>query len=116
MPLFRRRNQSTLHRVPVNIVQLLNQFFLRKYVEIIRAGVPECRRESIIRQTRAPPCAAFSGNPLLQDLHNDRDISIVGLADEQMEMPRHDHVADHREFIFLPDLFKDPEEQVSVGR
>src|SRR6266571_4271586 len=32
-----------------------------------------------------------------------------------MDMLRHDHIADHLEFIFLPDLFKDLQEQVSVG-
>jgi hypothetical protein len=32
-----------------------------------------------------------------------------------MEMLRHDHIANDREFIFLPDLFEDVQEQVSAG-
>jgi len=48
-------------------------------------------------------------------LHNHRNISVVGLADEQMEMLRHHHIADDGEFISLPYLFEDLEEQVSAG-
>jgi hypothetical protein len=33
-----------------------------------------------------------------------------------MEMLRHHHIANHEELIFLPDLFKDIQEQVSAGR
>jgi hypothetical protein len=33
-----------------------------------------------------------------------------------MDMLRHDHIANHLEFIFLPDFFKDLQEQVSGRR
>jgi hypothetical protein len=61
------------------------------------------------------PGKALPRHPLLQDLYSYRNISIVGLANEQMEMLRHDHIADHRELIFLPDLIEDLQEQVSAG-
>jgi hypothetical protein len=97
-PLLRRRDQSALHRIPVHIVQFLNDLFLREYVEVIRSGQPECWRKIVIRRARAAPGKALPRHPLLQDLYSYRNISIVGLANEQMEILRHDHVADHREF------------------
>jgi hypothetical protein len=115
-PLFRRRHQTTLHRIPVHIVQFLNDLFLREYVEVIRSGQPECWGKSVIRRARAAPGKALPRHPLLQDLHSHGNISIVGFANEQMEMLRHDHIANHREFIFLPDLFEYLQEQVSAGR
>jgi len=94
----------------VNVVKFLNELLLGEYVEVIRAGVPECRRKSVIRRARAAPGTALPRHPLLQDLHSHGNISIVGLTDEQMEMLRHDHVTDYGKFIFLPDLFEDLEE------
>jgi hypothetical protein len=115
-PQFRRRNQATLYRIPVNVFQFLNELLLGEYIEVIRAGQPECRGKSVIRRARAAPGTALQRHPLFQNLHSHRNIPIVGLTNEQMEMLGHHHVADHGEFIFLPDLFKNPQEQVSAGR
>jgi hypothetical protein len=50
---------------------------------------------------------------LLQNLHGHGNASFVRLSDEQVDMLRHHHVANHLEFIFLTDFFKDIQEQVS---
>lgn len=98
----------------MNVVQFLNELLPGEYVEVIKAGVPECWRKSFIRRTRAASGKALPRHPLFQYLHSHGNISIVGLANEQMEMLRHYHIADHGEFIFLPDLFEYLHEQVSV--
>ncbi len=45
------------------------------------------------------PCTALQRHPLFQNLHRHGNISIVGPADEQMEMLWHHHIADHRKFV-----------------
>ena len=51
---------------------------------------------------------------LLENLHDSPDTSVVGLADKQMNVLRHHHVANYLEFVFVPDFFKDLEEKISA--
>jgi hypothetical protein len=100
----------------VNVVQLLSDFLLAEDVEVIRAGKPEGRRSGVFHETRAASGKALPRHPLLENLHDYRNTSIVRFADKQVDMLRHDHVTNHLEFIFLPDFFKDIQEQVAARR
>ena len=97
----------------MHVVQFLSDFLLAEYVEVIRAGASEVGRSSILRQTGACHGKALVRHALLENLHDYRDTSFVRLTDEQVDMLRHDHVANYLEFIFLTDFFKDVQEQVS---
>ncbi len=97
----------------MHVGQLLRDFLLAEHVEVIRAGIPEGRRIGVLRQTRAASGQALTRYALLQNLHGHGNASFVRLSDEQVDMLRHDHIANHLEFIFLTYFFKDLQEQVS---
>ena len=65
-------------------------------------------RESILQRARATASTTLQQHPLFQNLHRHGNISMIELADEQMKVLRHRHVADYREFIFAPDLVHPP--------
>ena len=71
------------------------------------------------RQTWAT-CALSGGfgalhDRLLQDLHDQRRIAHLRLADQQVEVFWHDHVADDGEVELAPDFFQDTEERIALA-
>ena len=66
----------------MNIVQLLSDFLLAEDVEVIRAGIPEGRLSGVFHETRAASGKALPSYALLENLHDYRNTSIVGLADK----------------------------------
>ena len=95
----------------MDVIELLGDFLLAEDIKVIGAGIPEGQRIAIFHQTRAATGVALLRYALLQDLHDDGNASFVGFSDQQVDMLRHHHVADHRKFILLPGLFKDLQEQ-----
>src|ERR1700736_5991653 len=53
---------------------------------------------------------------LLQHLHDGRWVSTVGLADEQMNMLRHQHIADHHKTVATAYLLQDFEKHIAAAR
>jgi len=97
----------------VDVIELLSDVLLAEDIKVIGAGLPEGQRIAIFHQTRAATGVALLRYALLQNLHDD-GASFVGFSDQQVDMLRHHHVADYLEFIFLPDLLKYLQEQVSA--
>jgi hypothetical protein len=54
-------------------------------------------------------------NTLFENLHGHGDGSFSGLADEQMEVLRHDDVASDDKLIFLSDFLQDCQEQIAAA-
>ena len=52
---------------------------------------------------------------LLQNLHHCRGRSLLGLADEQVNVVGHHHIADHDKEIALPRLFQNLQERARRG-
>jgi hypothetical protein len=49
---------------------------------------------------------------LLENLHDNRGIALLRLADQQMKMPRHHDVSHHGKLIAEAHLLKRPEKQI----
>ena len=93
----------------MHVVQLLRPLLAAPNVEIVEPPLPEtamsCVRD-VLPQTellrgiaRANFSAQAARDPLFQHLNHDRQISLLRLAQQQMNVFRHDDVADHRELI-----------------
>jgi hypothetical protein len=116
-PLFWRFHKAARHRVAMHVIQLLRDLFPAENIEVIETGQPECRWGLVVRIRCAALTALLStalrGYALLQDLHRETNISVVRLANEDVEMLRHHHITDDNEFIPLANFFKDFQEQIS---
>ena len=88
----------------MHILKFLDELPLTPHVEIVEARLPELRQRMIAtRETKTQLWrrhfpAWFTAQParhaLLQDLHDRRGRSFGRLADEQVNVFRHDDVAD----------------------
>ena len=88
-PVLRLRHQSSRHRIPVPITQLLHPLLVRPNVEIIKTALPEGRAfRSLPKQLNLPRIAALglwqqgASRTLLQDLHDGGWSSNLRFADE----------------------------------
>jgi hypothetical protein len=109
----------------VHVIQFLNSLLRAPYVEIVEASLPETARHcsSLVspqRQLIRIPPPAFSSqrtrHALLQSLHHRRWIPHLRLADQQMNVFRHHHVAHQRELVTGPHLIENPQENVPLLR
>src|SRR5271157_1448208 len=95
-PMFRFCDQPALHRIAVNVAQLLDALALRPHVEIVIASLPEV----------CPVTNQTAGNRLLDGLHGAGQRSVLRLADQQMHVLGHDHVTDEIEVVSPSALFQ----------
>jgi hypothetical protein len=54
------------------------------------------------------------GEALFERLHHHRGIAALGLAEQQINVLGHDHVANHHEAVTTPHLFHDFEKQITI--
>ena len=102
-PIPRMRDQISLHRVHVHVVEFLDKLGLTPDVEIVETGLPELRPGVVGVSERKPEllgghsparlAAESARDALLQDLHHDRKSALDRLADEQMNVIGQDDVA-----------------------
>jgi hypothetical protein len=122
-PLFWRFHQSSFHRIPMHIPQLLDVLFCRPYVEVVEACLPECPawrlRGKQIALARVPALALRqqrSRRALLQHLHYGRRIRHLGLGQKKVDVFGHDDIADNDKAIALARLLQNREEAVAAAR
>ena len=96
----------------MHVPQLLYHLFLRKYVEVIGARIPKRRQLSLL--FRPSTSQTFPCHTLFENLHRQRDISIIWLTDERMKVLRHHDITNDEEFILLVDVFKNLKEGISL--
>jgi hypothetical protein len=104
----------------MHIAQFLDPLALGPEVEVIKAGLPDMPR-CVLEQR---PLLRVSASPLLgqqtarktelQSLHNLGRRAILGFAEQQMNVFRHDHVADHHELVASPHPLENLEKQVAA--
>jgi hypothetical protein len=94
-PVLRSFHESTFHRVPVHVSQLLSG--LIRHIEVVVAPLPELRLPSTFQ--------LFRGQ-LLQHLQRSRKRPDARLAYQQMNMLRHEYVPGNHEVIALPRSLK----------
>ena len=88
-----RPHQPSSHRVPVHVLELLHTLALSEYIEVIITCLPEWTMPAATRYRR------------FQRLDADRQRLSARLADQQMHMLRHYHMADYLKTITATDTF-----------
>ena len=114
-------HESSFHGIEVHVIHFLVPLLPGPHVEIVEASLPEAamaRRRRFVPQThlpgwRAPPLAPpyRAGDALLQHLHHGRRSAHPRLADEQMNMFGHHHVAEQREIVSVAHVGQDTQKQ-----
>ena len=107
-------DKFSLHWIHVHVVELLDELGLAPDVEIVEAVLPEPRQglEQIAEgQFQLPGgwppsrlAAQATRHALLQDLHDGGRSALGRLADEQVNVVGHDHVARERESVAVAHL------------
>jgi|HubBroStandDraft_2_1064218.scaffolds.fasta_scaffold42266_3 hypothetical protein len=104
----------------MHIAQLLDPFARRPYVEIIEASLPHvlgADREQFllgINSALTHGLQDATREALFDRLHNTRWIALLRLADQDMNVVGHGHVAYDYEAITLADLFEHCEELIAT--
>ena len=104
----------------MHVSQLFHAFPSCPYVEIVESSLPErgplCfgMEHTALSRARAPLLRRQgTGGALLKNLHDGRRSSDLGLADEQVDMFRHDDVSHDHEAEALAGLFKNLRQTVA---
>jgi len=90
-PILRTCDQSSLHRIAVYVAQLLNPFVFVPHVDVIVTSFPE--------RAATGELPELVRNVLLEHLNRDRRAGAFRLADEQVNVLRHDDIPGHVEFV-----------------
>ena len=120
-------DEAALHRIAVHVAELFDLLFLTPHIEIVKPPLPELSRKIILAaKTETKLRSASSLTPLapklprytlLQHLHHRRGRASGWLADQQVDVLRHHHVANQREAVPLANLTEDLHKHVSrAGR
>jgi hypothetical protein len=100
-PIFRPLDDSGLDRVAVHVAEFFDPLGFGEDVEIVIAGLPN----ELVR--------AGAGEALLKDLNRGPQFLPVGFGYEEMDVVRHEDVAEDVEEVFLASFFDDPLEGVT---
>jgi hypothetical protein len=87
LPIRRLHHQPSLHRIAMDVPQLLHPLRLGEYVEIVIASVPE------------RPLPPLHRNRQLQSLQSPRQHRLFWLAQQKVHMLRHHHISRHNKCI-----------------
>ena len=101
-------------RIGVHVVKFFEHFRAGINVEIIITALPETPQQvSLFRKTQAEltlhtalPCSQAARKSLLEDLDNLRGSNTSTLAEEQVDVFWHDHVADQSEAVASADFLE----------
>ena len=122
VPQLRRSDQPAFHRIPMYVAQLLRALLWVPHYEVVETSLPHVSflqhgaPQAVWpgRRSFAKPTQEFAREALLEDLHHDRRGVVVGFADQEVNVFRHDHVADHYGTISDAGLFEDAEEKIAA--
>src|ERR1035437_2072549 len=106
-PIVRTLHQTPLHRITVDVTQLLDPLGLTPNIKVVIARLPQ---QTALRRTQA------TRDVLLEDLQRDRKLGPFRFADQQMNVFGHDHVPGEVESIPLPRLLEGLLEDVAGPR
>jgi len=81
-------------------------------VGFVQASIPQTALCADL--VRPPSRQNCSRETLLQHLHHGGRISFLRLAQQQVDMFRHNHVTDHDEMVASPNLFQDFQKQIAT--
>ena len=104
----------------MHIAQLLHPLALTPHIEIVETMLPDVLRVSakeVLLEASAPLGQSPQyppREPLFDRLHDPGRIILLRFADQQMNVLRHDYIADHDEAIALPNLFEDAQEKITA--
>ena len=111
-PILRVIDQSSLQRIHVHVVKLLDSLLQAPDVEVVKPSLPHSRLRRLaafkvqiqLSSGRSLLAAQAARDSLLQNLNHSRRRSLGRLSDQQMNVIRHDHVTHQRKTIAVPDL------------
>ena len=120
-PVLGMIDQFSFQRIHVHVVEFFDPLLQTPYVEIIEAALPKARQRIVatgkvqiqLSGDGAPLAAQAARDALFQHLNHGRGRSLARLADEQMDVLRHDYVAHQGEAIAIPHLTEDLDENIS---
>jgi len=104
----------------MHVVKFFDSLFQAPNIEIVEAALPKarqrivalCKCESKLSGRFVLLAAQAARNALLQNLNHGRRRTFGRLADEQMDVLGHDHVAHQRESIAVARFAENPDERV----
>ena len=114
-------DQLPFQWIHVHVVKFFHSLLQTPHIEIIEAPLPEARQRRIaackiqtqLSGERAPLAAQAARDALLQYLNHSGRRSLGRLADEQMNVLRHNHVAHQREAVVIARLAENLRENIS---
>src|SRR5882762_585977 len=114
-----------LHRIHMQVLQLLNELLLTPYIKIVEARLPELRQamvglleaksQLLCGRTSARCAAQPPRHALLQDLQYRRGCSRDRLTDEQMNMLGHDDISGQSKAVAVAHLTQNLDKGVSCA-
>lgn len=103
-PLVWLGHESSFDRITMHIAQLFYALFLRPNIKVIKPALPNvcgsiCWQKKLVAASSCGKKPASKSD--LDGLHHHRRISALRFADQQVNMFRHDHIAnDHKNVSF----------------
>ncbi len=123
-PVLWLADQFAFDGVPVHVLELFVLLLFGEHIEIVEAALPEAAQRACVGipqcQLRRVASAGLAAQPprdaLLEDLHYCRGRAGRGLADQQVHVLRHNHVADDAELVLAANFPENPYEHVACPR
>jgi hypothetical protein len=122
-PLLRFEHEAPLNRVVVHVAQLFALLVFGEDDEVIEASLPDMsalqRRtpESILPRVDAgaETTQKLAGKALFESLHDHGWVGALRFGQQEMNVFRHDHVADDHETVAAAGLLEDAEEEIAIA-
>ena len=107
----------------MHVFERFNPLLLSEHIEVVeRACLPEsgliapCTEKSSLCFSLTQPPQHSPRQRLLEGFNHNRKISPVGFAQQQVDVFRHDDVADHLEFVLRARVLRNSEKQIAPAR
>jgi hypothetical protein len=100
-PIFRPLDDSGLDRVAVHVAEFFDPLGFGEDIEVVITRLPD----ELVR--------TGSGEALLKDLNRRGQSLLIGFGHQEMDVVRHEDVAEDLEEVFLAGLFEDPLEGIA---
>ena len=120
-PEFRGGHQAALHRIAMQVAQFLDTFVFGPHVEIVETFLPDVLR-GVLEEAglgRVAPSPRLRQNAArkaeFESLQHRGRSLLLRLADQQVKVLGHDHVADHHELIAAAHLLENGEKPIPTG-
>ena len=119
-PVFRVIDQFSFQRVHMHVVELFDSLLQTPHIEVVKPPLPKpglrifsnFKAQMQLPSIRSLSPAQAPGDALFQDLNHKRRCSLGRLADQQVNVIRHNDVANECKTVALPDFAENLNESI----